>query len=242
MGTGFHIGQGYVITAAHVLDGATRAAAIFHRDIDRILPSGEDPDAITGEEIFRRIDISERPEEIDLTQVIYHADGADAALFRSATFAANDIGRLRRSIIPRPDHLYDKIPINPRLEGSFDDGMLMLQGVVLGYPPIPFSDAPALVAHEFHISAVIDRYDTRRRTFILSGIPRGGFSGAPAIVSGGWALGIVTEALQGFTADHPLPAPYLQTISLDPVLDLLRQAGVRAADFAPEIATYLYDN
>ncbi|MBJ7499580.1 MAG: hypothetical protein JHC57_07490 [Sphingopyxis sp.] len=35
IGTGFHIGNGYMITAAHVLDGASRATLAFHDMISR---------------------------------------------------------------------------------------------------------------------------------------------------------------------------------------------------------------
>jgi len=101
-----------------------------------------------------------------------------------------------------------------------------------------------LVAHEFRISAVIDRYDTGTPAFILSGMPRGGFSGAPVIAQGGWFLGVVTQALSserlGDPQDNPLidplAAPYFQMITLDPVLEILFQAGTRPEHVNPELA------
>lgn len=233
MGTGFHIGQGYVITAAHVLAGASRATLSFHDFIDRALPE-------TPIEEFDRfqdyLDVRRSPEEIDLPQVIYHDRGADIALFRSPVFAANDIEKFKAGRMPTPEHAYDRIHLGPPLEDQTDDDLLMLQGVVLGYPPIPFSAKPVLVAHEFRISAVIDRYDTGSPAFILSGMPRGGFSGAPVIAQGGWFLGVVTEALSSQTLADPLAFPYFQTIAPDPVLEILFQAGIRPEHVNPEFA------
>ncbi len=235
MGTGFHIGNGYVITAAHVLEGASRATLSFHDTIERALP--EEPRE-EHESFEQYLKAWRHPEEIDLSQVIYHDGGTDIALFRSAVFAANDVEKARTHQMPIPVHLYDRIHLGPPMEDEISDNLLMLQGVVLGYPSIPFSAEPVLVAHEFRVSAVIERYDTGRPAFILSGLPRGGFSGAPVIAQGGWFLGVITEALYGQTLADPQAAPYFQTITPDPVLEILQQAGNKPEHVNPELAAF----
>lgn len=67
-------------------------------------------------------------------------------------------------------------------------------------------------------------------------MPRGGFGGAPVIASGGWFLGVITEALYGQTLADPQAAPYFQMITLDPVLEILQQAGTRPDQVNPELA------
>lgn len=233
IGTGFHIGNGYMITAAHVLDGASRATLAFHDMIDRELPAEPLENYV---DFQRHFEARHRPQEIDLSQVVYHDGGADIALFRSHVFAANDIERCRTSQRPVPAHLYDRIHLGPPMEDELSDDLLMLQGVVLGYPSIPFSAEPALVAHEFRLSAVINRYDTGRPAFIISGIPRGGFSGAPVIAQSGWFLGVITEALYGQTLTDPQAAPYFQTVTPDPVLEIVQQAGTKPEHVNPELA------
>ncbi|MEZ5805695.1 MAG: serine protease [Rhizobiaceae bacterium] len=235
IGTGFHVGKGYVITAAHVLEGASRATLSFHHFIARQLPAMGSPSE-NRHPYLRHMELQDSPEEIDLPTVIYHDRSSDIALFRSSVFAANDIERYRTQMRPIPSHLYDRVHLGTPMEDVLGDDLLMLQGVVLGYPSIPFSTRPVLVAHEFRISAVIDRYDTGRPAFVLSGMPRGGFGGAPVIASGGWFLGVITEALYGQTLADPQAAPYFQMITLDPVLEILQQAGTRPDQVNPELA------
>jgi len=233
IGTGFHIGNGYVITAAHVLQEASRATLSFHDSIERAVP--EDPPE-KYQSFDHYLKACRQPEEIDLSQVVYHDRGVDIALLRSAIFAASDIEKTRTRRHPVRAHLYDRIHLGGPLESDISDDLLMLQGVVLGYPSIPFSAEPVLVAHEFRISGVINRYDTGKPAFILSGMPRGGFSGAPVIAQGGWFLGVITEALYGQTLADPLAAPYFQTITPDPVLEVLQQAGIMPEHVNPELA------
>ncbi len=49
IGTGFHIGRGYVVTAAHVLAEAKQAATLFHHDIGPVRPPDEPPAKTSAE-------------------------------------------------------------------------------------------------------------------------------------------------------------------------------------------------
>ena len=196
--TAFHIGNGWMLTAAHVLDAATGAAIARSRGY--------------------ALD-----EEIDLSKVTFH-DLLDICIFRSAEYAEIDIEAERNSIGPRPEHYYGHIPLGGHYDDWIGDGMIMLSGIVIGYPPIPFSDSLVPVVHEFRVNAVIDRYDTRKPAFILSGVPRGGFSGGPAIAAGGWLLGVISDALIE-NRNNALDAPFLCSITIEPILEVIVKAG-----------------
>jgi hypothetical protein len=199
--TAFHIGNGWMISAAHVLKDALEA---------RLLAQNwgmfED-------------------EPIDLAQVVHH-DKLDVCIFKSALYATFDFEAQRRSIHPRPKHYYGRIPLGGHYDDWIDAGMIMLSGIVIGYPPIPFASAPVPVVHDFRINAVIDRYDTKKPAFVISGVPRGGFSGAPAILSGGYLLGVVTEALVEKRGTE-LDSPFMNTVTLEPILEVIVKAGAK---------------
>jgi hypothetical protein len=67
----------------------------------------------------------------------------------------------------------------------------------MGYPPIPFTREPTLVAVSCDVNAVVDLRTgkTGQLHFILSATPRGGFSGGLAFGDDGLALGVVTQSL-----------------------------------------------
>jgi hypothetical protein len=159
VGTAFHLGNGWMASAAHVPEDVEEA----------YIPSGG---------AYRR-----EPEPTELAAVVFH-DRHDVCVFRSSSYATGDFEAERRRIHPRPEHRFDDVPLGGHYDDWIDRGMIMLSGVVIGYPPIPLANDLVPVVHDFCISAVIDRYDTGAAAFVLSGVPRGGFSGGPAIVGG----------------------------------------------------------
>ena len=76
-----------------------------------------------------------------------------------------------------------------------DNDFILSEAVILGYPPIPLTSSPRLVAARAEVNAVIDPYHSKKVHFVLSAIPRGGFSGGIALSEYGFVLGIITEAL-----------------------------------------------
>jgi hypothetical protein len=90
--------------------------------------------------------------------------------------------------VPLGGHLDDWIGV-----GDFE----LSRALVLGYPPIPFAREPTLVAATGEVNAVVD-LDMGGATqvhFILSAVPRGGFSGGLAFSEWGFALGVISGSL-----------------------------------------------
>ncbi len=76
-----------------------------------------------------------------------------------------------------------------------------------------------LVAVAADINAVQDRYDAPHVDFIISSVPRGGFSGGPVIHSAGFLLGVLTDEL---SVDPATPeAPFAAALSVEPIRTLL---------------------
>jgi S1-C subfamily serine protease len=96
--------------------------------------------------------------------------------------------------------------------------------VVMGYPPVPFADRPILVAASAEINGVVYRYNGRHPTFIISAMPRGGFSGGPAVLEDGDVLGVITEAL--LRDDSPPELGFFAVMTVEPIYDCLRQNNI----------------
>jgi hypothetical protein len=89
----------------------------------------------------------------------------------------------------------------------------------MGYPPIPFSSGPVLIAAEGEVQAVIDKYNGPHPHFVISCMGRGGFSGGPVLSEYGFLLGVLTESLvQNEKAEE---LGYSSAISVEPLLALL---------------------
>lgn len=99
-----------------------------------------------------------------------------------------------------------------------DEQFLLAETLVMGYPPVPLADRPVLVAATGEINAVIDRYDRKHPHFIVSPLPRGGFSGGPAIVSFDFGLGVISQELRDEGRDREA---FTAVISVEPLWDLI---------------------
>jgi hypothetical protein len=91
--------------------------------------------------------------------------------------------------------------------------------IVLGYPPIPMSTSPLLIASKAQIHTYFIPRHAPHVHFVLSGTPRGGFSGGPAITENGDALGLITSSL--LENGHPPELGYLTIISVEAIFKLL---------------------
>lgn len=127
----------------------------------------------------------------------------DVAAFKIAAFA-------HRPAIPLGGHLDDWI----------DDTAFVLNEVfVLGYPPVPLSNRPVLVAARGQINSVVNLYNAPHVHFVVSVPPKGGFSGGVVMSEYGFALGVITQSL---VKDHaPEELGYLTVLSIKPVLECL---------------------
>src|SRR3954471_13048742 len=90
----------------------------------------------------------------------------------------------------------------------------------MGYPRIPMSDALELVVTTGEVNSVVSKYGNMRHPyFILSPVPRGGFSGAPVIHEGNLLLGVYTESLN--EGGKHLENGFAAALTIEPLLVLL---------------------
>lgn len=170
IGTAFHIGQGYFVTAKHVVDNNQVIEVVITQPNNKImeyhaLPLSED----------------ERPRvlKVDLSPVLAESEVDDVAVFRV-------------------EH-YEGLP-SIQLSSIHDiyqsEDMALLSNVLcIGYPPIPLTNHPFQVVVDATVSALITIRGSNYLSYIVSATARGGFSGGPIINAEGKAIGLVTESL-----------------------------------------------
>lgn len=195
IGSAFHVGEGVFITARHVVDQ------------NRILNVGTtttwyppDPKGlITFNGIAGKF-TSILPGEGRLSAGPYfHPDS-------TIDVAAIVVEGLEPPTVPLGSHLDDWIN---------DDEFILATVVVMGYPPIPFSKEPLLVTARGEINAVVDKYVGRHPHFVISTMPRGGFSGGLCIIEWDFALGVVTESLVRDNKTEELG--FMAVLSVEPI-------------------------
>lgn len=196
-GSAFHIGDGWLATAAHVVN------------------SGE------IEEI-----VSEYcQQELKVEKIICHKDErVDLAIIKTNL----DLNHyLTKTTIVNPTEGFvqtDHIQIGGHLDDGIGDELVLSKVLLMGYPPIPFSNGAVLLATEGEVNAVVDKYNGPHPHFIISNMGRGGYSGGPVISEYGFLLGILTESLVANGQFEELG--YSSAISIEPLLVLLQENGV----------------
>jgi len=165
IGSAFHIGEGWFATARHVVENK-KILRIGRLDItlqERVDASGN----------RHRQTIYPEFASSEVSKISFYPDEQiDLAVFHCAAFTGPTIYL---------DLTTDRIAWNE---------FLLQEVLVLGYPPIPFAKDPFLVCVRAEVSAVIEHYSVGRRHFVVSGIPRGGFSRSRAAVPAGLAFRI----------------------------------------------------
>ena len=209
IGTCFHVGEGVFVTARHVVEGR------------RILEVGFHDLSVTMELIqdFSRRDLG-RPGALQILEgPVFHPD------------ARVDVACLRMDYVPK-----DFIPLG----GHFDDylgqyDLLLHRALVLGYPSVPMTSEPVLVASLGEINALVTLRDRKHVHFLVSSMARGGFSGGPVLVaydelnekSGTALLGLVTDSL--VRDDGQLETGFMTVLSIEPVYDCLESNAMLPA-------------
>lgn len=112
--------------------------------------------------------------------------------------------------IPLGGHLDDWLSVN---EFVLDDVL------VLGYPPIPLSKRPVLVAATGQVNAVVDLINVEHVHFVISVLPKGGFSGGVVVSEWDFALGVITNSL--VKNGSPEELGYLTVLTVEPILQCL---------------------
>ncbi|MGV9559861.1 S1 family peptidase [Streptomyces sp. NPDC003522] len=209
VGTAFHIGDGYLVTARHVIEG---------RRLVSLIPAS-----------YGNV-------SLESVKAIYPSDPeVDLAILKtdfSLDHYMNHVRYWGRTDVRKVDH----IEIGGHLNDWIDDGLVLMKVVAFGYPPIPTSPEPQLVAVRGEVNAVIDPYvGSKNPLFIISPMARGGFSGGPVLTEDGWLLGVVTSSL---LTDHAAPElGYGAVLTIEPLWELLFENRI----FPASNADMMYD-
>jgi S1-C subfamily serine protease len=213
-GTGFHIGDGLIVTARHVMRETIRKRNIVgesEMEIDR-----------TVESITREID----SQALTMTKSHYHPDNrVDLAVletnFEDRPFS-NELSRegtsRRKSI---------SIPIGSHFDDWIGDQFVLKKVLVMGYPAVPRSQSTVLLATEGELNALVPSFRAPHPYYIVSSTARGGFSGAPVISAAGSVIGIIVESLYG--DDKPEETGFSAAITIEPLIAILVGRGSRPA-------------
>lgn len=202
MGAGFHIGDGFIATAKHVVHG--------HKTV-----------TLTGEWYGGK--------QISIKNFYYPADDDTDVAVAETDFSLADYMSDRHLILDSQDapvayEKLDHVPLALYWDDHLGVDFIMSSVMLLGYPRIPFSKEAVVVAARGEVNAIIDKYPAERSKpssvqFIMSTTARGGFSGGPAISEYGFCMGICTEAL---TSDGKyIETGFTAVNSLEPLFNLL---------------------
>lgn len=195
-GTAFHIGEGVFVTARHVVEGnkilsietTTRG---YHRDFRG---GNEEYDG-------RKYKQYEREKGQLVSGPHFSSIGdADVAIL---VVQGIDAPRIKLSL-----DSYDYLFV--------DEEVILSEVLIMGYPPIPFSDGPRMVASRAEVNTVIDKYIGGAPYFLISSTARGGFSGGPCLGVDGKALGLVTESL--VKNNQPEENGFMAVLTVKPII------------------------
>jgi S1-C subfamily serine protease len=199
-GSAFHIGDGWLVTAAHVV-----------RDV------------VLEEVVRNHLD-----RRVNVERIIFHPDERiDLALLKT-DFELNHYMTMTSFRRPPEGFIHtDHIPIGGHLDDWLGDELVLSKVLLMGYPPVPFSSGPVLLAAEGEVNAIVDKYNAPHPHFVISCMGRGGYSGGPVLSEYGFLLGVLTESLIMDGAAEELG--YSSAISVEPLLALLHQNGIYPA-------------
>jgi S1-C subfamily serine protease len=219
IGSAFHVGDGTFVTAAHVVErneiislGTTETAYV---PLSAEEAAGPEPPRTWLQGDGPPIPVHclpPRSYSISAGPFLATDPRADLAVFRvdelDAVTPYFELG----------SHLDDWV-------GASD--FVLSDVLVMGYPPIPLSTGPVLVANKASVIAQIVRYDNSQLNFVLSEMPRGGRSGGVVYSEWGFVLGVVTHSL--LRDGHPQELGYLTTTSIEAVYVCLAEHGMLPA-------------
>lgn len=208
-GAAFHIGDGVVITARHVVDGVKVEAITPHRSLREIsVKNIRYP--------------SNKTVDLALIETDFDLDG-----HMKLAFFPTD----KRREKAKTDH----IPLGGHLNDWVGDEFVLSKVLLMGFPIIPLSQESGLVAVVGEVNAVVDKYSGDHPHFIISTVPRAGFSGGPVISEYGFLLGVLTESL--IRNSEATELGFAAAISIEPLLNLLAENNIRPPDFPDDIWT-----
>lgn len=196
-GTAFHIGDGWLVTAAHVVRGGVLQEVVSEYlsvplSVQSVIFNKDD-----------RIDLALMKTDLDLSHYLH-----------MTTIHGSPKGFVQT----------DHIELGGHLDDWLGDDLVLSKVLLMGYPPIPFSQEAVLLASEGEVNAVVDKYSGPHPHFIISCPARGGFSGGPVLSEYGFLLGVLVEALVMDGKDAE--TGYSSAISIEPLLVMLHDNGI----------------
>ena len=172
MGTAFHIGRGYLVTARHVVENkAIRMVGRADMSMKTILEPDRRANYSTTHGGFEV-----RGAQVDA--VYYHPnDSVDVAMLKL-------VGRVPLGLGYPIEQMQPSARLCSLADTVTEGELLMAEVIVLGFPRIPKSQPhpPSLVAFRGDISSTIKSSINGRRHLVVTGMARGGFSGGPVFL------------------------------------------------------------
>lgn len=210
IGTAFHVGEGVFVTAWHVVENSTILEVATTNDA--YIP-------LTGEEAARALVTVHRGDNV---QPSYWVQAAQLRISRGPFLHSDSQVDIAVFTVEGLDDRAPFVPLGSHLDDWIGRSEFVLtEAVVLGYPPVPLTTEPILIGARAEVNAQVDLRHSPHVHFILSTMPRGGFSGGVAISEYGFALGVITSSL----LNDRLPAElgYMNTITVEPVFSCLAE-------------------
>jgi Trypsin-like peptidase domain len=211
IGSAFHVGEGVFVTARHVVDGFTivdvKPTHEIRRPLREVIPEYTDEaikaikdtlgQAPTWPVFQSSLGITKGP--------FFHSDEEiDIAVFAT------------EGLHPETPH----VPLGSHLDDWVARTNFVLSEVlVLGYPPIPLTRGPFLIASRAEVNAVVTVTLSSKINFVVSAMPRGGFSGGLALSEYGFALGLISSSLT--KDDKAAELGFMAVISVEPIYECL---------------------
>jgi hypothetical protein len=209
IGTATHIGDGVYVSARHVVDG-NRILSVGSTESEYVRLGEATPDSHVvvddGEDRYSAHFVHNENMSIIEGPVFHPNENVDLAAFR-----CDGVDELT-PWVPLGGHLDDWLGISD---------FVLTEVILMGYPPIPMTSGPRLIASRAEISGLVDFYDVPHVHFLLSAMARGGYSGAMVIAEGGYGMGVVTRSVGN---DGPEELGYMACVSIEPIYEMLANA------------------
>jgi hypothetical protein len=125
------------------------------------------------------------------------------------------------------------IPIGGHLDDWLDNAFILTRVILMGFTSVPLTRDMELLAVAGDVNAIVDKYSAPHPYFIISSIPRGGFSGGPVIQEWNFLLGVLTESLT--TDANALETGFAVVLTVEPLLVLLGKNRLRPRDIDDEM-------
>lgn len=220
IGSAFHVGEGVFVTSRHVVEGnvireikVTESLGLTTRSYLRTTKGVEPSD----EEVAQEDKMMMGPDGRERRWRYYMpplelASGPHFACEEHLDVAVFKVKEIH------PDAGIVKLGVH------YDDWIYraewrLSKAIVLGYPPIPMVNQPELIAATAEIHTHVVPRHAKSVHFLLSAMPRGGFSGGVAIHEDGSGLGVITSSLN--VNNEPEQIGFFAVLSIEAIVSCL---------------------